>query len=86
MRFQILNIFLIIFVSAIFSTERITFISASPFSFQDIITNLDNQESQEVFGILKFPDNYSKEKKYPLIIGVAGSLDWGEHHLSLIHI
>lgn len=86
MRFQILNIFLVIFFSAIFSTERITFISASPFSFQDIITNLDNQEAQEVFGILKFPDNYSKEKKYPLIIGVAGSLDWGEHHYKYLEM
>jgi len=55
-------------VSVIFSTERITFVSASPFSFQDIITNLDNQESQEVFGILKFPDNYSKEKNIPLLL------------------
>jgi hypothetical protein len=33
-------------------------------SFQDIITNLDNQESQEVFGILTFPDNYLENKKY----------------------
>jgi len=76
----------ILFISFIFSTEKITFISSNPFSFQDIITNLDNQESQEVFGILAFPDNYSKNKKYPLIIGVAGSLGWGEHHYKYLEM
>ena len=72
---------LIIFCSVILSAEqKISFISANPFSFQDIITDLDNQESQEVFGVLRFPDNYSEDKKFPLIIGVSGSLGWGKHH------
>ena len=86
MKVKILKIFLIIFFSIIISEEKITFISSNPFSFQDIITNLDNQESQEVYGILTFPDDYSKEKKYPLIIGVAGSLDWGEHHYKYLEM
>ena len=29
-------------------TEKITFKSANPFSFYDVITNLKNQEEQEV--------------------------------------
>ena len=68
------------FLTFIFSYERINFTSANPFSFRDIITNLENQESQDVYGILRFPDNYDSNKKYPLIIGVAGSLDWSNHH------
>ena len=71
------SILLIVFA---FPSEKISFVSANPFSFKDIITDLSNQEKQEVFGILKFPNNYSKDKKFPLIIGVAGSLDWGQHH------
>ena len=82
------NIFstLILFCSIIISYEKISFISANPFSFQDIITDLGNQKHQEVFGILKFPDNYSKDKKFPLIIGVAGSLGWGEHHYKYLQM
>jgi len=73
-------LFLIVLVSFYFPYEKISFISANPFSFKDIITDLEDQEEQEVFGTLKFPDNYSKDKKFPLIIGVAGSLGWGQHH------
>tara|TARA_B110000014_G_C20126450_1_gene600522 strand:- start:1721 stop:2674 length:954 start_codon:yes stop_codon:yes gene_type:complete len=73
-------LFLIVLISFCFPYEKISFISANPFSFKDIITDLENQEEQEVFGVLKFPDNYSEDKKFPLIIGVAGSLGWGKHH------
>ena len=62
-----------------FSQEKITFSSANPFSFRDIIKDLDNQTTQQVSGILTLPNNKNNEK-FPLIIGVAGSLDWGEHH------
>jgi len=73
--------FYIILVSFVINQETVTFISANPFSFKHIITDLDNQESQEVHGILTFPDKVVKEnKKYPLIIGVAGSNGWGSHH------
>lgn len=78
MKITILNV--LFFLTFIFSYERINFTSANPFSFRDIITNLENQESQDVYGILRFPDNYDPNKKYPLIIGVAGSLDWSNHH------
>ena len=62
-------------------TEKISFISANPFAMSDIITDLENQESQEVFGKLVIPiDSLNNEKKFPLIIGVAGSLGWREHH------
>ena len=62
-------------------TEKIFFISANPFAMSDIITDLENQESQEVFGKLVIPiDSLNNEKKFPLIIGVAGSLGWREHH------
>ncbi len=61
--------------------EKITFQSANPFSFHDVITDLKNQENQEVFGNLFIPfDSLNPEKKYPLILGVAGSLGWKNHH------
>ena len=62
----------------IFGQQKITFNSASPFGFKDIITNLESLEKIEVDGILKLPKG---EGPFPLIIGVAGSLDWGDHHL-----
>ena len=64
-----------------YTVEKISFQSANPFSFNDVITNLENQEKQEVYGNLVIPnDTLNPQKKYPLIIGVAGSLGWGEHH------
>ncbi len=66
------------------SQEIITFESANPFSFEEIIMDLENQEIQEVFGVLTLPDNYDADTKYPLIIGVAGSLNWGTHHLEYL--
>ena len=63
------------------TVEKISFQSANPFSFNDVITNLENQEKQEVYGNLFIAeDTLNSQKKYPLIIGVAGSLGWGEHH------
>ena len=64
--------------------EIITFESANPFSFEEIIVHLDDQDTQEVFGTLTLPDNYDTDTKYPLIIGVAGSLNWGTHHLEYL--
>ena len=66
--------------------ELIYFESANPFSFEEIITDLDNQERQEVFGKLTLPKNFDKNSKYPLIIGVAGSLNWGPHHLKYLEM
>ena len=54
--------------------EIITFESANPFSFEEIITDLNNQEKQTVFRALTFPENFDSDIKYPLIIGVAGHL------------
>ena len=72
-----------ILTSFIFSqSQEVSFESANPFSFKDIVTDLDNQESEEVFGNLTFPENASEKDStiYPLIIGVAGSLGWAKHH------
>ena len=56
-------------------SEKIVFKSAYPFALSDIITDLENQQEQEVYGKLTFPhDSLEKEEKFPLIIGVAGSL------------
>ena len=64
-----------------YQQEIITFKSANPFSLNDIIDNLDNQEEQEVFGKLTIPEDTSNlDNKYPLVIGVAGSLGWSDHH------
>jgi len=64
--------------------ETIIFNSANPFSFEEIIMDLDGQQDQEVFGKLTLPKNYNSDEKYPLIIGVAGSLNWGPHHLEYL--
>ena len=81
MRLLIIIFFLIFSYVNAQKTENIVFKSANPFALSDIITDLENQQEQEVFGKLTFPHHSSeKEEKYPLIIGVAGSLGWREHH------
>ena len=64
--------------------EVVTFKSANPFSFEEIITNLDNEPVQEVSGVLTLPEDFNPSMRYPLIIGVAGSLNWGPHHLKYL--
>ena len=65
--------------------EIVKFESANPFSLNDIIENLDLQEKQNVSGKLKLPvDNENVTKKIPLIIGVAGSLGWADHHFEYL--
>ena len=66
--------------------ETIVFESRNPFSFEEVITDLDNQETQIVTGTLGFPADFDTEKKYPLIVGVAGSLNWGPHHLKYLEM
>jgi dienelactone hydrolase len=59
--------------------EKIEFMSANPFSLKDIIVELDTQKLQLVTAILEYPADINKEK-IPLVIGVAGSYGWGDHH------
>ncbi len=85
---MIKNIVLYILLTAFsFNQEIISFNSSNPFSFKHIITDLDNQEPQEVYGILTFPDSeFEKDKEYPLVIGVAGSNGWGKHHYEYLEM
>ena len=39
--------------------EIVTFDSANPFSFEEIITNLDNEPIQQVSGILTLPEDFN---------------------------
>ena len=81
MRFYFILSLLIFINSHAQKTEKIIFQSANPFALSDIINNLDNQTEQEVYGKLTLPkDSINSDKKYPLVIGVAGSLGWREHH------
>ena len=79
-----MRIFLILFLFTITLSaqikEKVFFESANPFAMSDVINDLDNQEKQEVYGILKLPIDSVSDQKYPLIIGVAGSLAWRDHH------
>ena len=59
--------------------ERIVFTSANPFSFYHVITDLDRQIPQEVYGVLRFPEGVER-KNLPLVVGVAGSMAWASHH------
>ena len=75
------KILLAIFVISIsINSEKINFTSSNPFTFRDVIIDLDKQEKQEVYGILKFPEENYFDKQYPLVIGVAGSIGWLDHH------
>ena len=65
--------------------EKISFTSANPFSFKDIITDLEGQTPHEVHGFLRLPET-TQEGPYPLIIGVAGSLDWAEQHFEYLEM
>lgn len=66
-------------------SEQITFTSHNPFSFSDVINDYDELDKQEVFGNLVIPyDSLNPDKKFPLIIGVAGSLGWKSHHLDYL--
>ena len=58
--------------------QIIIFDSKNPFNFHDILNNLDGVSNQEVYGLLTYPD--VKKDQYPVVIGVAGSLGWAEHH------
>jgi dienelactone hydrolase len=67
--------------------EIIKFESANPFSLNDIIENLDSQEKQNVSGKLKLPFyNKKSNKKFPVVIGVAGSLGWADHHYEYLQM
>jgi len=74
-------------IKAQVNKEKISFESANPFSLSDVILDLDNQEKQIVFGQLTLPiDSLNPDKKYPLIIGVAGSMGWKKHHLDYMEM
>jgi len=67
------------------NSERITFVSGNPFGFKNVLTELEKQDTQEVFGILTFPETFDTET-YPLIMGVAGSLGWNDHHYDYLNM
>ena len=60
--------------------EKIYFNSGNPFSFKDIITDIDSQVGQEVYGILRMPVDFDSTLMYPVVISVAGSNGWSPHH------
>ena len=82
MKFSYLILFNLL-VTHVFSQEVISFNSSNPFGFKDVITNLDNQEDQEVHATLRLPKG---KGPFALVIGVAGSLDWGPHHLKYLEM
>jgi len=83
----ILALFFYVPLHAQLVKQEVTFESANPFSLSDIILNLNAQEKQTVFGQLSIPmDSLNPDKKYPLIIGVAGSLGWRKHHLEYMEM
>ena len=57
--------------------EIVVFDSKNPFNFYDVFHKIDEISDQKVFGILTKPNNSGV---FPVIIGVAGSAGWGEHH------
>ncbi len=60
--------------------EKIVFTSSNPYTFEEIISKSKNSK-QIVYGKLVIPyDSLNPEKKFPLVIGVAGSEGWRDHH------
>ena len=57
------KILIFLIIQPFLAQEKITFDSANPFNFRDVIVHLDKQESQEVFGILNLPETSPKNKK-----------------------
>jgi hypothetical protein len=66
-RLFIITFLLIFYNGNAQKTEKIVFKSANPFALSDIITDLENQQEQEVFGKLTFPnDSFDVKKKIPI--------------------
>ena len=87
MRFLIILCSLSFFGLSAQKNETIFFKSANPFALSDIINNLENQQHQDVFGRLVIPkDSVNENKKFPLIIAVAGSLGWRDHHYDYLEM
>lgn len=80
------KILIFLLYQPLFSQEKIEFISANPFNFRDIIVHLEKQESQEVFGTLTLPKTNNENIKFPLIIALAGSKGWAEHHYKYLEM
>ena len=60
--------------------EKVVFTSSSPYTFEEIISKSKNPK-QIVYGKLVIPyDSLNPNKKFPLVIGVAGSEGWRDHH------
>ena len=83
MRRSSIYIMSILLYTILFSQEKVEFTSASPFGLKDIITSLDRQKTQQVEGVLKLPKG---KGPFPLVLGVAGSLDWSKHHLEYLEM
>jgi len=69
-----------------YSQEKIYFESSNPFSFKDIIKNTNLQLNQNVYGILRTPKDFNNSDKYPVIIAVAGSNGWSDHHFEYLEL
>ena len=76
-------LFIFFFHYNIFSqniNEKIVFTSSNPYTFEEIISKSKNSK-QIVYGKLVIPyDSLNPDKKFPLVIGVAGSEGWRDHH------
>jgi len=84
---KILKLVFFLFIPVLlFSQDTIYFNSANPFSFKSIIKNLDNQELQNVYGVLRMPKNFDNKNQYPVVIAVAGSNGWSDHHYEYLEM
>ena len=75
MKYYLVALFGLISLGTKAQEEIIRFDSANPYTFKDVMTDLEDQETQEVFGVLRLPE-VASEKKLPVVLGVAGSLGW----------
>ena len=60
--------------------EIIVFDSKNPFSFNDLLFRYKHITNQKVYAILTIPDDYGSKIDLPVVLGVAGSKGWSDHH------
>ena len=82
---KILKIFfaLSIVLQIVYANEILKIQSANPFGFKNIIDGLDDEKKQTVEGVLKYPQGNGP---FPIVVGLAGSNNWSEHHLDYMEL
>ena len=56
------------------------------FPFIIIVTELEEQEDQAAYGLLRIPEQRNPALPVPLVMEVNGSKNWADHHLEFMQM